>query len=98
MEVSKAGAPLGITFIHSLLFALIPPLTVLREQARNQNSMYMRQLSDLESTVSQLRSELREAKRMYEDKVSLFFAASRDYYTQNQLCSFLYSLYSVYIT
>lgn len=33
--------------------------------------MYMRQLSDLESTVSQLRSELREAKRMYEDKVSL---------------------------
>ena len=29
--------------------------------------MYMRQLSDLESTVSQLRSELREAKRMYED-------------------------------
>ena len=36
--------------------------------------MYMRQLSDLESTVSQLRSELREAKRMYEDKVSLNFA------------------------
>ncbi|XP_038318121.1 coiled-coil domain-containing protein 158 isoform X14 [Canis lupus familiaris] len=31
--------------------------------------MYMRQLSDLESTVSQLRSELREAKRMYEDKI-----------------------------
>ncbi|XP_019479025.1 PREDICTED: coiled-coil domain-containing protein 158 isoform X3 [Hipposideros armiger] len=40
-----------------------------REQARNQNSMYMRQLSELESTVSQLRSELREAKRMYEDKI-----------------------------
>lgn len=37
--------------------------------------MYMRQLSDLESTVSQLHSELREAKRMYEDKVSLDFAA-----------------------
>lgn len=37
--------------------------------------MYMRQLSELESTVSQLRSELREAKRMYEDKVSLNFAA-----------------------
>lgn len=37
--------------------------------------MYMRQLSELESTVSQLRSELREAKRMYEDKVSLDFAA-----------------------
>ncbi|VFV44261.1 Hypothetical predicted protein [Lynx pardinus] len=42
-----------------------------REQARNQNSMYMRQLSDLESTVSQLRSELREAKRLYEDKADL---------------------------
>lgn len=37
--------------------------------------MYMRQLSELESTVSQLRSELREAKRMYEDKVSLAFAS-----------------------
>lgn len=37
--------------------------------------MYMRQLSDLESTVSQLRSELREAKRMYEDKVRFDFAA-----------------------
>lgn len=35
--------------------------------------MYMRQLSELESTVSQLRSELREAKRMYEDKASLDF-------------------------
>lgn len=37
--------------------------------------MYMRQLSDLESTVSQLRSELREAKRLYEDKVRSDFAA-----------------------
>ncbi|XP_015327177.1 coiled-coil domain-containing protein 158 isoform X8 [Bos taurus] len=44
-------------------------LEIIQEQARNQNSMYMRQLSDLESTVSQLRSELREAKRMYEDKI-----------------------------
>ncbi|GAB1289860.1 Coiled-coil domain-containing protein 158 [Apodemus speciosus] len=46
-------------------------LEIIQEQARNQNSMYMRQLSDLESTVSQLRSELRETKRMYEDKESL---------------------------
>uniref|UniRef100_A0AC11B5F1 Coiled-coil domain containing 158 n=1 Tax=Ovis aries TaxID=9940 RepID=A0AC11B5F1_SHEEP len=46
-------------------------LEIIQEQARNQNSMYMRQLSDLESTVSQLRSELREAKRMYEDKENL---------------------------
>ncbi|XP_074130472.1 coiled-coil domain-containing protein 158 isoform X3 [Sminthopsis crassicaudata] len=44
-------------------------LEIIQEQARNQNSMYMRQLSELESTVSQLRSELREAKRMYEDKI-----------------------------
>ncbi|XP_073092390.1 coiled-coil domain-containing protein 158 [Manis javanica] len=43
-------------------------LEIIQEQARNQNSMYMRQLSDLESTVSHLRSELRESKRMYEDK------------------------------
>ncbi|KAM8968953.1 coiled-coil domain-containing protein 158 isoform 11-T20 [Sarcophilus harrisii] len=46
-------------------------LEIIQEQARNQNSMYMRQLSELESTVSQLRSELREAKRMYEDKENL---------------------------
>ncbi|XP_016278472.1 coiled-coil domain-containing protein 158 isoform X3 [Monodelphis domestica] len=44
-------------------------MEIIQEQARNQNSMYMRQLSELESTVSQLRSELREAKRMYEDKI-----------------------------
>ncbi|KAM4810908.1 coiled-coil domain-containing protein 158 isoform X3 [Urocitellus parryii] len=44
-------------------------LEIIQEQARNQNSMYMRQLSELESTVSQLRSELREARRMYEDKI-----------------------------
>ncbi|KAM6071493.1 coiled-coil domain-containing protein 158 isoform 2-T9 [Theristicus caerulescens] len=40
-----------------------------REQIRNQNSVHAHQVSHLESTVSQLRSELREAKRMYEDKV-----------------------------
>ncbi|NWZ57987.1 CD158 protein, partial [Haliaeetus albicilla] len=39
------------------------------EQTRNQNSVLAHQGSHLESTVSQLRSELREAKRMYEDKV-----------------------------
>ncbi|XP_021065995.1 coiled-coil domain-containing protein 158 [Mus pahari] len=44
-------------------------LEIIQEQARNQNSMYMRQLSDLESTVSQLRSELRETKRVSEDKI-----------------------------
>ncbi|XP_039397536.1 coiled-coil domain-containing protein 158 isoform X3 [Mauremys reevesii] len=44
-------------------------MEIIQEQTRNQNSMYMRQVSQLESTVSQLRSELREAKRMYEDKI-----------------------------
>ncbi|XP_075606812.1 coiled-coil domain-containing protein 158 [Balearica regulorum gibbericeps] len=40
-----------------------------REQTRNQNSVHAHQVGHLESTVSQLHSELREAKRMYEDKV-----------------------------
>ncbi|XP_078257851.1 coiled-coil domain-containing protein 158-like isoform X4 [Rhinoraja longicauda] len=39
-----------------------------QEQARNQSIMYSRQLTDLESTVCHLRTELREARRMYEDK------------------------------
>ncbi|XP_078257842.1 coiled-coil domain-containing protein 158-like isoform X3 [Rhinoraja longicauda] len=40
-----------------------------QEQARNQSIMYSRQLTDLESTVCHLRTELREARRMYEDKI-----------------------------
>ncbi|XP_066567010.1 coiled-coil domain-containing protein 158 isoform X2 [Amia ocellicauda] len=40
-----------------------------REQATSQNSLCLRQVTELESTVSHLRSELREAKRMYEDKM-----------------------------
>ncbi|XP_038615398.1 coiled-coil domain-containing protein 158 [Tachyglossus aculeatus] len=44
-------------------------MAIIQDQARNQNSLYMRQLSELESTVSQLRSELRETKRISEDKV-----------------------------
>ncbi|XP_060683232.1 coiled-coil domain-containing protein 158-like [Hemiscyllium ocellatum] len=39
-----------------------------RDQAKNQSTMYSRQLTELETTVCQLRSELREAKRMYEEK------------------------------
>ncbi|XP_075006748.1 coiled-coil domain-containing protein 158 [Calonectris borealis] len=42
---------------------------IIEEQTRNQNSAHAHQVSHLESTVSQLCSELREAKRMYEDKV-----------------------------
>ncbi|NXI73784.1 CD158 protein, partial [Anseranas semipalmata] len=41
----------------------------IQEQTRKQNSLHAHQVSHLESTVSQLRSELQEAKRMYEDKV-----------------------------
>ncbi|MGH0140820.1 UNVERIFIED_CONTAM: hypothetical protein FKN15_031935 [Acipenser sinensis] len=44
-------------------------MTIVQDQAANQNVMYLRQLTELESTISQLRSELREAKRMYEDKM-----------------------------
>ncbi|XP_015219150.2 coiled-coil domain-containing protein 158 [Lepisosteus oculatus] len=44
-------------------------MDIVQEQAANQSTMYLRQVTDLESTVSHLRSELREAKRMYEDKV-----------------------------
>ncbi|GCC29747.1 coiled-coil domain-containing protein 158-like isoform X1 [Chiloscyllium punctatum] len=40
-----------------------------RDQAKNQSTMYSRQLTELETTVCQLRSELREAKRMYEEKI-----------------------------
>lgn len=38
--------------------------------------MHAHQVSHLESTVCQLRSELREAKRMYEDKVSMDLCVS----------------------
>lgn len=55
-----------------LQFLIFPPKTFLREQTRNQNSVLAQQGSHLESTVSQLRSELREAKRMYEDKVCIW--------------------------
>nr|XP_008110360.1 PREDICTED: coiled-coil domain-containing protein 158 isoform X5 [Anolis carolinensis] len=45
-------------------------LEIVQEQAKNQNSLYMRQVSQLENTVSQLRSELRETRRMSQDKVN----------------------------
>ncbi|XP_074760542.1 coiled-coil domain-containing protein 158 [Athene noctua] len=44
-------------------------MEIIQEQTRNQNSVHAHQVSHLESTVSQLCSELGEAKRMYEDKV-----------------------------
>uniref|UniRef100_A0A8B9SET9 Coiled-coil domain containing 158 n=1 Tax=Apteryx owenii TaxID=8824 RepID=A0A8B9SET9_APTOW len=44
-------------------------MEIIQEQTRSRNSMHAHQVSQLESTVSQLCSELREAKRMYEHKV-----------------------------
>ncbi|KAM9295728.1 coiled-coil domain-containing protein 158 [Morus bassanus] len=44
-------------------------MEIIQEQTRNQNSVHAHLVSHLESTVTQLHSELQEAKRMYEDKV-----------------------------
>ncbi|XP_032313513.1 coiled-coil domain-containing protein 158 isoform X6 [Camelus ferus] len=68
-EVEIAGLTEKASSARSQANSIQSQLEIIQEQARNQNSMYMRQLSDLESTVSQLRSELRETKRMYEDKI-----------------------------
>uniref|UniRef100_A0A8D1BDP1 Coiled-coil domain containing 158 n=1 Tax=Sus scrofa TaxID=9823 RepID=A0A8D1BDP1_PIG len=70
-EIEITGLTEKASSARSQANSIQSQLEIIQEQARNQNSMYMRQLSDLESTVSQLRSELREAKRMYEDKENL---------------------------
>ncbi|KAM6400656.1 coiled-coil domain-containing protein 158 [Pluvialis apricaria] len=57
------------TSAHSYANSIQSQMEGIQEQTRNQNSVHAHQVSHLESTVSQLRSELREAKRMYEDKV-----------------------------
>ncbi|XP_053111386.1 coiled-coil domain-containing protein 158 isoform X2 [Hemicordylus capensis] len=44
-------------------------LEIIQEQAKTQNSLYMRQINQLEDTVSELRSELRESRRASEDKI-----------------------------
>ncbi|KAM6440992.1 coiled-coil domain-containing protein 158 isoform 3-T3 [Liasis olivaceus] len=46
-------------------------MEIIQEQARNQNSLYKRQISQLEGMVSQLRSELREERGMSQDKAEL---------------------------
>ncbi|KAF6371495.1 coiled-coil domain containing 158 [Rhinolophus ferrumequinum] len=68
-EIEITGLTEKASSARSQANSIQSQLEIIQEQARNQNSMYMRQLSELESTVSQLRSELREAKRMYEDKI-----------------------------
>ncbi|CAN0141794.1 unnamed protein product [Bubo scandiacus] len=54
---------------HSYANSIQSQMEIIQEQTRNQNSVHAHQVSHLESTVSQLCSELREARRMYEDKV-----------------------------
>ncbi|KFR11405.1 Coiled-coil domain-containing protein 158, partial [Opisthocomus hoazin] len=46
-------------------------MKIIRQQARNQNSVHAHQGSHMESTVSQLHSELQEANGKYEDKVCI---------------------------
>nr|XP_009933835.1 PREDICTED: coiled-coil domain-containing protein 158 [Opisthocomus hoazin] len=46
-------------------------MKIIRQQARNQNSVHAHQGSHMESTVSQLHSELQEANGKYEDKTEL---------------------------
>ncbi|XP_048338669.1 coiled-coil domain-containing protein 158 isoform X2 [Sphaerodactylus townsendi] len=54
---------------HSHASNIQSHLEIIHDQARNQSSLYMRQINQLEATISQLSSELRESRRMYEDKI-----------------------------
>ncbi|KAM9026028.1 LOW QUALITY PROTEIN: coiled-coil domain-containing protein 158 [Ara ararauna] len=54
---------------HSCANSMESQMEIIQQQTRNQNSVHVHQVSHLESTVSQLRSELQEAKRIYEDKI-----------------------------
>ncbi|XP_060103450.1 coiled-coil domain-containing protein 158-like [Heteronotia binoei] len=54
---------------HSHASNIQSQLEIIQEQAKNQSSVYMRQIGQLEDTVSQLHSELRETRRMSEDKI-----------------------------
>uniref|UniRef100_A0A670ZUU8 Coiled-coil domain containing 158 n=1 Tax=Pseudonaja textilis TaxID=8673 RepID=A0A670ZUU8_PSETE len=54
---------------HSHASNIQSQMEIIQEQAKNQKSLYLRQISQLEGTISQLRSELREAMRMSQDKI-----------------------------
>ncbi|KAM9578225.1 LOW QUALITY PROTEIN: coiled-coil domain-containing protein 158 [Guaruba guarouba] len=54
---------------HSCANSMESQMEIIQQQTRNQNSVHVHQVSHLESTVSQLQSELQEAKRIYEDKI-----------------------------
>uniref|UniRef100_A0A4W3GX71 Coiled-coil domain-containing protein 158 n=1 Tax=Callorhinchus milii TaxID=7868 RepID=A0A4W3GX71_CALMI len=48
-----------------------------REQAKNQASMYTQQIAELESTVSHLRCDLREVKKIQDNRVCTSYAYTR---------------------
>ncbi|XP_070613011.1 coiled-coil domain-containing protein 158 isoform X1 [Erythrolamprus reginae] len=54
---------------HSHANNIQSQMEIIQDQAKNQKSLYMRQISQLEGTISQLRSELRESMRMSQDKI-----------------------------
>ncbi|XP_034287125.1 coiled-coil domain-containing protein 158 isoform X2 [Pantherophis guttatus] len=54
---------------HSHANNIQSQMEIIQEQAKNQKSLYLRQISQLEGTISQLRSELREAMRLSQDKI-----------------------------
>ncbi|XP_015681440.2 coiled-coil domain-containing protein 158-like, partial [Protobothrops mucrosquamatus] len=54
---------------HSHANNIQSQMEIIQEQAKNQKSLYLRQISQLEGTISQLRSELREGMRMSQDKI-----------------------------
>ncbi|XP_034287128.1 coiled-coil domain-containing protein 158 isoform X4 [Pantherophis guttatus] len=56
---------------HSHANNIQSQMEIIQEQAKNQKSLYLRQISQLEGTISQLRSELREAMRLSQDKAEL---------------------------
>ncbi|XP_039224053.1 coiled-coil domain-containing protein 158 isoform X8 [Crotalus tigris] len=56
---------------HSHANNIQSQMEIIQEQAKNQKSLYLRQISQLEGTISQLRSELREGMRMSQDKAEL---------------------------
>ncbi|XP_070613012.1 coiled-coil domain-containing protein 158 isoform X2 [Erythrolamprus reginae] len=56
---------------HSHANNIQSQMEIIQDQAKNQKSLYMRQISQLEGTISQLRSELRESMRMSQDKDEL---------------------------
>nr|XP_033769975.1 coiled-coil domain-containing protein 158 isoform X4 [Geotrypetes seraphini] len=56
---------------HDYAMSIQIEMESIQERASIQNSLYLRQLTELETTVTQLHSELREAKKMRTEKADL---------------------------